>query len=64
MTGSVKTNPDLQTPAGKEGLSELLAGLYSYGTQSMDRLAFQKALDDIAASESAGAGFFAECAEG
>jgi zinc protease len=57
VVGSVKTNSDLQSPAGKEGISDLLDGLYSYGTQSLDRLAFQKALDDIAASESAGAGF-------
>jgi zinc protease len=57
VVGSVKTNSDLQSPAGKEGVSELLDGLYSYGTQTLDRLAFQKALDDIAASESAGPGF-------
>jgi zinc protease len=31
--------------------------LFSYGTKSLDRLAFQKALDDIGANESAGAGF-------
>ena len=32
----------------------MLDGLYSYGTQTLDRLAFQKALDDIAANETAG----------
>jgi zinc protease len=32
----------------------VLEGLYSYGTTSLDRIAFQKALDDIAANESAG----------
>jgi zinc protease len=53
----VKHNGDLQTPPGEEGLSQILDGLYSYGTQSLDRLAFQKALDDIAANESAGYGF-------
>jgi zinc protease len=57
VVGAVKTNPDLQTAPGKEGVSELLDGLYSYGTQTLDRLAFQKALDDIAASESAGPNF-------
>lgn len=55
--GSVKHNGDLQTPPGEEGLSQILDGLYSYGTESMDRLAFQKALDDIAANESAGYSF-------
>ena len=52
--GSVKSSADLQTPAGEEGVSELLTGLFSYGTQTLDRIAFQKALDDIAAKESAG----------
>ena len=54
LVGSVKHNDDLQTPQGQEGVSDILDGLYSYGTKSMDRLAFQKALDDIAANESAG----------
>jgi zinc protease len=57
LFGAVKHNGDLQTPKGEDGLSQVLDGLYSYGTQTMDRLAFQKALDDIAASESAGYGF-------
>jgi len=55
--GSVEHNGDLQTPPGKEGVSDLLSGLFSYGTQTLDRLAFQKALDDIAANEKAGYGF-------
>ena len=54
LVGAVKNNADLQTPPGKEGVSDLLDGLYSYGTTTLDRLAFQKALDDIAANESAG----------
>ena len=57
VVGAVKNNADLQTPKGQEGVSDLLDGLYSYGTQSLDRLAFQKALDDIAANESAGFDF-------
>ena len=54
VLGSVKHNSDLQTPPGDEGLADLLDGLYTYGTQTLDRLAFQQALDDIAADESAG----------
>ncbi len=54
VVGAVKHNADLQTPPGMEGVSDLLDGLYSYGTQTLDRLAFQKALDDIAANASAG----------
>ena len=57
VAGSVKHESDLETPAGQEGVSDLLDGLFSYGTKTLDRLAFQKALDDIAANESAGFGF-------
>ena len=35
----------------------LLDRLLSYGTEHLDRLAFQKALDDIGASGSAGSDF-------
>ena len=57
VLGSVKHNADLQSPEGLEGVSDLLEGLFSYGTQTLDRLAFQKALDDIAANENAGFSF-------
>jgi zinc protease len=57
VIGAVKHNSDLQSPTGEEGISEVLEGLFSYGTQTLDRLAFQKALDDIAANESAGYDF-------
>jgi zinc protease len=57
VVGAVEHNFDLQTPPGKEGVSDLLNGLFSYGSQTLDRLSFQKALDDIAANESAGYGF-------
>ncbi len=55
--GAVKQNSDLETPPGQEGVADVLDGLYSYGTTTLDRIAFQKALDDIAANESAGARF-------
>ena len=57
VLGSIKTQTELQTPSGKDGLSDVLEGMFSYGTKTLDRLAFQKALDDIAASETAGANF-------
>jgi zinc protease len=57
LTGSIKTLNQLETPAGKDGVSDVLEGLFSYGTKTLDRVAFQKALDDIAAGESAGASF-------
>ncbi len=54
VVGAVKHDADLETPAGQEGVADVLDELYSYGTTTLDRLAFQKALDDIAANESAG----------
>ncbi len=57
VMGRVKHNADLQTPKDEEGLPGVLDDLYSYGTQTLDRIAFQKALDDIAANESAGYSF-------
>ncbi len=57
IIGSVKHESDLQTPPGKEGVDSVLSELFSYGTATRDRLAFQEALDDIAASESGGANF-------
>ena len=35
-------------------MEEILEGLYTGGPQDMDRLAFDKALDDIGADETAG----------
>jgi len=55
--GRVKNQPLLQQPAGQDGVSDVLDGLFSYGTTTLDRLAFQKALDDIAAQETAGTNF-------
>jgi zinc protease len=57
VMGSIKTQTQLQTPAGQDGVADILEGLFSYGTKKLDRVAFQKALDDIAAGESAGMSF-------
>jgi zinc protease len=57
VLGEVKSNSDLEVPQGKEGAGSVLSQLFPYGTQTMDRIAFQKALDDIAANESAGTSF-------
>ena len=55
--GEVKNNSDLETPKGQEGVDDVLDSLFSYGTTTLDRLAFQKALDDIGAEASVGTGF-------
>jgi zinc protease len=57
VVGEIRHQHDLQTPPGQEGVDAMLDSLFSYGTTNLDRLGFQKELDDIAASESAGSSF-------
>ena len=48
VLGNVRNDPQVETAPGKDGAGDVLEELFSYGTKSLDRLAFQKALDDIA----------------
>lgn len=57
LYGEVRNRPDIQEPPGKEGVSSVLAKLFSYGTTTLNRLAYQKALDEIAANATAGTKF-------
>jgi zinc protease len=57
LYGQVRNNPHMEAPKGKEGVDQVLGDLFSYGTTTLDRLPFQKALDEIAANESAGTDF-------
>jgi len=57
ISGRVKNNAKTETPEGKDGVDQALTQLFSFGTKSLDRLAFQKALDDIGANEIAGTDF-------
>ncbi len=55
--GRIKSRPEVQEPKGKEGVARVLDEMFPYGTKTLDRLAFQKALDEIGADESAGTSF-------
>lgn len=55
--GHIDNNPDLETPNGQEGVSSVLGRLFSFGTTTLNRIEFQKALDEIGADESAGTSF-------
>jgi len=55
--GRIRSNPDVETAQGKEGVDDMLGQLFSFGSRTLNRVAFQKALDDIAANESAGSDF-------
>lgn len=57
VTGEIRHQEDLEAPPSEVGIASVLEGLFSYGTTTLDRLAYQKALDDIAANESGGATF-------
>jgi len=57
LSGIVRHNADLQQPAGKDGTDDLLGGLFTYGTTTYDRLAYQAQLDAIAANVDVGASF-------
>jgi len=58
--GRIRNQPKLQEAPGQEGVAEVLDGLFDYGSTHLDRLAFQKALDDIAAQETAGTEFLVQ----
>jgi zinc protease len=58
--GHIQNSSELESSEGKEGANQVLNELLSYGTESSDRVAFQTALDRIAANESAGTDFSLE----
>ncbi len=57
LYGHIDNRPALEQPKGQEGVDDVLDQLFSYGSQRLDRIAFQRALDAIAADESAGTDF-------
>jgi zinc protease len=57
VRGDILNNPGLQDPAGKDGVESMVDGLFQYGTQTYDRIAYQTELDKIAASVTAGRSF-------
>ena len=57
VRGEILGNSGLQDPPGKEGIGSILDGLFQYGTQTYDRIAYQTDLDKIAASVGAGRTF-------
>ena len=60
VIGHIRNRPEVQAPPGQEGISNLLGELLSYGSQHLDRLAYQRELDVIGAETRAGTDFAAE----
>jgi zinc protease len=57
VAAEIENTPQLQEPAGEEGVADLTEALLPYGTRSYDRLGLQAQLDAIAASTQAGTDF-------
>ncbi len=57
LRGQVRANAGVQEAAGKEGVDQVLDGLFEYGTTTYDRIAYQTELDKIAADVNAGGSF-------
>jgi zinc protease len=55
--GHVRNRPELQVPVGKEGLADVMAQLFPYGSQRLDRVALRRAFDQIGAEARAGTDF-------
>ncbi len=55
--GHIQNRPEIEMAPGKDGVSQVLAAMFKYGSQNLDRVAFQEALDQIGASERAGTNF-------
>ena len=58
--GHVRNRPETEAPPGKEGVNFALERLFPFGTKTLDRLAFQSALDEIGANEEAGMDFWVQ----
>ncbi len=55
--GHIRNRPETETPKGQEGVADVLSQLFPYGTEQLDRVAYQEALDRLGAQERAGADF-------
>jgi zinc protease len=58
--GYIRDDSDLENAQYHESVNQILHELLSYGTVSLSRVLFEKALDDIGATESAGTDFSLE----
>ncbi|MBS0578849.1 MAG: insulinase family protein [Proteobacteria bacterium] len=58
--GHIRNRPEMQEATGQEGIAPVLDRLLGYGSERLDRLAFQQQLDAIGARAKAGTDFSAQ----
>ena len=58
--GHIRNRPETEELPGEEGVHQVLERLFAYGSERLDRIAFQQALDAIGARETAGTDFAAQ----
>jgi zinc protease len=64
VVGHVKNRPAVQVPPGQEGVDDVLDALFDFGTESLDRIAYRRALDEIGAEAQTGTDFSVEMLAG
>jgi zinc protease len=62
--GHIRTRAEMQAPANKQGIDQVLDAMLPYGTEQLDRVAFEQALDAIGARENTGTDFSIETLSG
>ncbi|HEY2446688.1 MAG TPA: pitrilysin family protein [Rhizomicrobium sp.] len=62
--GHIRNRPETETPKGQEGVADALAQLLPYGSERLDRVAFEEALDRIGAQEVPGTDFSVQALAG
>ena len=55
--GHIRNRPETEEPPGREGVSQVLEALLPHGSEKLDRVAFESALDAIGARERPGVDF-------
>jgi zinc protease len=55
--GHIRNRPETEEGPGEEGVAQVLDRLLTYGSEHLDRVAFQQALDDIGARHHPGTDF-------
>jgi zinc protease len=55
--GHIRNRPETQEGPGEEGVAQVLERLLTFGSEHLDRVAFQEALDNIGARQRAGTDF-------